>query len=61
MINDAHLGLDFFVFLCENKEMVDFAVGDWHGEASESQSWISTWIIIIQKVSGNRYNSSEHL
>lgn len=38
MINDAHLGLDFFVFLCKNKEMVDFAVGDWHGEASESQS-----------------------
>lgn len=35
-----------------------FAVKDWHEQASETQSWFSTWIIIIQKVSGNRYNST---
>lgn len=55
MIDDAHLGLDFLVLLCK----VGFAVNDGQWQASESQSWFSTWIIIIQKVSGNRYNSSE--
>lgn len=45
----------FWYFLCK----VGFAVKDGHEQASESQSWFSTWIIIIQKVSGNRYNSSE--
>lgn len=38
---------------------MDFAVRDWQEQASESQSWYSTWIIIIQKVSRNRHNSSE--
>lgn len=40
---------------------MNFSIRDWHEQVSESQSWFSTWIIIIQKISGsiNRYNSSE--
>lgn len=46
-------GRFFLVFLCKIK--VDFALSNWHEQASESQS---TWII-IEKVSENWLNFTE--